>query len=335
MNRGEKLSIGGYAFNLEEDAAKSLTEYIESLRKSYAGAPDAAEIMEAFEDRICEMLLENHPADSVVSPADIDAIKAALGAPEAIVNAAAEEDPGTGNGAKTAETPEKPLWWRNEGKKRIFRPKAGRVIGGVCSGLANYFGIDVTVLRIVWALMLCVGIFFDSFGIFSGISGFALLSYIILWICIPASSESQEMLYAKNHDDGERSRTLYVIGRILKVCLGLFFILMGVSGLAAGVIGICGIGFIGLSSEASEIINQVLEVLPGLTNMVALKVVAILLILCYFIPCLILLYEGLKLCFGFRSPSWHPGLVMTILWIFTVIALCIVAGMSVLPAFTS
>jgi phage shock protein PspC (stress-responsive transcriptional regulator) len=328
MNRVERLSIGGYAFNLEEDAAKRLTEYVERLRKCYAGASDADEIAEAFEDRICEMLLENHPADSVVSLADIEAVEAALGAPEAIVSATAAEDPGTGEASAEAE---KPQWWKNDAKKRIFRPKAGRVFGGVCSGLANYFNIDVTMVRIIWALMLCLGLFFDSIGILSGISSVALFGYILLWICIPASSESQEMLYAKNHDKAERSRGLYIFGRILKVCLGLFFILMGVSGLAAGVVGICGIGFLGFSGEASEIINQILEALPGLTGSFALKIVPVLLILCYFIPCLILLYEGLKLCFNFRSPSWHPGLVMTILWIIVIIALCIVVGMSFIP----
>ncbi len=333
MNRVEKLSIGGYAFNLEEDAAKRLTEYVERLRKCYAGAQDADEIAEAFEDRICEILLENHPSDSVVSLADIEAVEAALGAPEAIVSATAAEDPGA-TGEASAE-PEKPQWWKNDAKKRIFRPKAGRVIGGVCSGLANYFGIDVTIVRIVWALMLCFGIFFDSIGILSGLSSVAFLGYILLWICIPASSESQEMLYSKNHDNTERSRILYILGRILKVCIGLFFILMGVTGFAAGVAGICGIGLAGLSGEASEIMGDILEVLPGLTQTFALKIVPVLLILCYFIPCLILLYEGLKLCFNFRSPSWHPGLVMTILWIIVIIALCIVVGMSFLPLFTA
>ena len=98
----------------------------------------------------------------------------------------------------------------------------------------------------------------------------------------------------------------------------------------------CPMTFVKTKIELSKLQSgDILEVLPGLTQTFALKIVPVLLILCYFIPCLILLYEGLKLCFTFRSPSWHPGLVMTILWIIVIIALCIVVGMSFLPLFTA
>jgi len=47
-----------------------------------------------------------------------------------------------------------------------------KMIGGVCSGLANYLDIDPTIVRIVWALLI-LG------------AGFGLLAYIICWIVIP------------------------------------------------------------------------------------------------------------------------------------------------------
>ena len=46
------------------------------------------------------------------------------------------------------------------------------MIGGVCAGLADYLGLDPTIVRIVWVLML----FFAGFGI---------LLYLILWIIMP------------------------------------------------------------------------------------------------------------------------------------------------------
>ncbi len=58
--------------------------------------------------------------------------------------------------------------------KRLVRPREGRVLGGVALGLANYFNIDVTVVRIIWILLLLPG----------GFPG--LLPYIILWIAIPS-----------------------------------------------------------------------------------------------------------------------------------------------------
>ncbi|MBO4572058.1 MAG: PspC domain-containing protein [Bacteroidales bacterium] len=332
MNRVEKLSIGGYAFNLEEDAAKMVTEYVENLRKCYSGTSDASEIVEAFEDRICEMLLENHPSDSVVTVADIEAVKAALGTPEAIVSSSEGEDSGFSGAAGPAE---KPQWWKNDTRKRIFRPRTGRIFGGVCSGLAAYFNIDVTALRIIWALMLCTGLFFDSIGIFSGISGFALLGYLLLWICMPRATESQEMLYAKNHDNGERNQALYIFGRILKVCIGLLFILTGSVGMAVGVAAISGLNLLDLATTAAPAINDILDVLPGLVSVKAIKTLPLVLAVCYFIPCILFLYEGIRLCFGFRSPSWHPGLILTIIWIIAVISFCLLIGLSVIPSLTA
>jgi phage shock protein PspC (stress-responsive transcriptional regulator) len=57
-------------------------------------------------------------------------------------------------------------------RHRLVRPRQGRKIAGVCLGFAEYFDIDVTVVRLVWlitALMTCVG----------------FIPYIIAWIVMP------------------------------------------------------------------------------------------------------------------------------------------------------
>ena len=56
--------------------------------------------------------------------------------------------------------------------KRIYRSRKDRVISGVCGGLAKYLGIDVTIIRVVWAVMIFV-------------VGTGLLAYIIAMIIIP------------------------------------------------------------------------------------------------------------------------------------------------------
>jgi phage shock protein C len=57
-------------------------------------------------------------------------------------------------------------------RKRLLRPRAGRAIAGVCAGFAEYFDIDVTVVRLVWLLV----------GVMTVIG---ILSYPIAWIVIP------------------------------------------------------------------------------------------------------------------------------------------------------
>ena len=58
--------------------------------------------------------------------------------------------------------------------RRLIRPREGRMIGGVAAGIANYFGIDVTIVRVIWALLLLPG----------GLPGF--IPYVVLWIIMPA-----------------------------------------------------------------------------------------------------------------------------------------------------
>ena len=57
-------------------------------------------------------------------------------------------------------------------RKRLYRSVADRKLGGVCGGLAEYFDLDPTILRVLWLLAFFLG----------GVGGFA---YIICWIAIP------------------------------------------------------------------------------------------------------------------------------------------------------
>ncbi len=58
--------------------------------------------------------------------------------------------------------------------KKLVRPKKGRVIAGVAAGIANYFNIDVTLIRLIWVFLLLPG----------GLPG--VIPYFICWIVIPS-----------------------------------------------------------------------------------------------------------------------------------------------------
>lgn len=57
--------------------------------------------------------------------------------------------------------------------KKILRPKQGRMLGGVSLALADYFNVDVTIIRLIWVFLCLPG----------GLPG--VLPYIICWIVIP------------------------------------------------------------------------------------------------------------------------------------------------------
>ncbi|MBL7813988.1 MAG: PspC domain-containing protein [Saprospiraceae bacterium] len=65
--------------------------------------------------------------------------------------------------------------------KRLFRDEENKMVGGVCAGLAAYFGIDVIWLRIIWGLLFFFG-------------GSGLLLYIILWAVVPSAKTTADRL---------------------------------------------------------------------------------------------------------------------------------------------
>lgn len=57
--------------------------------------------------------------------------------------------------------------------KKLYRSKSNKMLAGVCGGLAKYFNIDPTVVRIIFALLLLPG----------GLPGF--IPYVVLWLVVP------------------------------------------------------------------------------------------------------------------------------------------------------
>ncbi|NLV72508.1 MAG: PspC domain-containing protein [Actinobacteria bacterium] len=59
--------------------------------------------------------------------------------------------------------------------KRLYRSRTDRMIGGVCGGLAAYFDIDPTIIRVLWVVVTLMG-------------GAGILAYLILWVVVPLES---------------------------------------------------------------------------------------------------------------------------------------------------
>jgi len=56
--------------------------------------------------------------------------------------------------------------------KRLYRSGKKKVLGGVCGGIAEYFNVDPTIIRLLWVL------FFLAYGA-------GILAYIVAWAIIP------------------------------------------------------------------------------------------------------------------------------------------------------
>ena len=68
--------------------------------------------------------------------------------------------------------------------KVLMRTRDGRMLAGVCAGVADYFGLDVTLVRVIWAVV----------SVITG--GAGVLAYLVAWIIIP--DEGQKGSIAEN-----------------------------------------------------------------------------------------------------------------------------------------
>ncbi|MBC7695289.1 MAG: PspC domain-containing protein [Burkholderiales bacterium] len=180
MNKTVTINICGIIFHIEEDAFDKLSKYLNTIKGYFSKADGGNEIMSDIEARIAEMLQSKTSAvKQVVLMSDVDFVIDSMGKPEEFAGDASENNNSSdrGEGYDTYENGEPT-------KKRLYRDGDSKVLGGVCSGIAHYFGIDPVWLRIALLLMF----FFAGTG---------FLLYIILWIAIPEAKTTTERLAMK------------------------------------------------------------------------------------------------------------------------------------------
>ena len=173
MNKTININLGGIFFHIDELAYQKLRLYLDAIRRSLSDDPQGRdEILNDIELRIGELLSERiKDVRQVVNENDIDEITKIMGKPEDyLVDEELFED----------ET----ISRKNISSKKLFRDTDDKFLGGVCSGMAHYVGIDVIWMRLLWLILF----FFFGTGI---------LVYILLWILVPQAESTAEKLQMK------------------------------------------------------------------------------------------------------------------------------------------
>ncbi|MBK9399950.1 MAG: PspC domain-containing protein [Bacteroidetes bacterium] len=176
MNKTVTVNIGGMVFHIEEQAYDQLRKYLEAIRGYFTTSDGRDEIIQDIESRIAEMFSERiGTSRQVVTSADVEYMINTMGKPEQVAGADEEK-----------EQAEHRTWNSTEsrGYRKLYRDPDDKVIGGVCSGLSHYVGMDPIWLRLIFA-----GAFF--------IWGSGLLLYILLLIIIPKAKTTSEKLEMK------------------------------------------------------------------------------------------------------------------------------------------
>jgi phage shock protein PspC (stress-responsive transcriptional regulator) len=174
MEKVVSVNLNGRAYHVEEPGYLALTAYLGDAGRQLAADPDRAEILRDLEQAIaekCDRVLG--PQKTVVTASEISGILAEMGPVETPDGAAAAADaagPADGKGEPRAANP----------SKRLYQIREGAMISGVCTGLAAYFDVDITIMRIAFVILALVT------------KGVWLLAYGVMMLVIPYAETAEE-----------------------------------------------------------------------------------------------------------------------------------------------
>lgn len=186
MQRIIQINIAGRVLPIEEDAYTMLKDYLQSLERQFR-PEEGKEIIEDIENRIAELFaIRLQGGSPAIDRSDVQKVISTLGAPSDLNDGATR-----GPGGSTQSSYGGGGYHYGAGYQqfrpshdRLLRNPYDKMIGGVCSGIAQYFDIDPVIVRLVMVVM------FLTFGI-------GLIAYLIAWAVIPPA-RSREEFYNMN-----------------------------------------------------------------------------------------------------------------------------------------
>ncbi|MFL1602928.1 PspC domain-containing protein [Riemerella anatipestifer] len=177
MNKTLSIGLAGFSFMIEEHAYIKLSDYLKALRNSL-DAEEADEIMYDIEIRIVEIFKESLGRREVVNDADVEKVIAQIGRPEQIE----EQEEDYHNTQKTTQQRTK------VSERQLFRDPERKKIAGVCAGMAAYFGMDMTAMRLIWLVLFLILIPLP------GSPMLMVLVYVVFWIILPKATTAADFL---------------------------------------------------------------------------------------------------------------------------------------------
>ena len=222
MKEITRIHLAKTPYDIELDAKEVLQKYLSEI-KQMMGAEDT---MYEIEARMVELLGERGvQSNGIITMSDVEDLRSKMGLPKEFSDSESNEDS------------QADLIPSNSPAKRLMRDTDNAIFGGVCAGIAAYWGINP-----LWVRLLFIISPFITFGT-------ALLVYIIIWISLPEAKTAAEKLQMRGepvtldslkkaaNNSESKYRAKDTLAKILRICLalGLFFTTLGL--LAVLVVG--------------------------------------------------------------------------------------------------
>lgn len=166
------INLGGYSFNIDEDAYTELKSYLKNLELHFAGEESSSEILSDIETRMAELFRAKITGyKQVINIDDARQVISVLGTPEDI---------------SENEGPSVKDKFSSPGYHRMYRDPDHRIIGGVCAGMGAYWDIDPIIIRVIFVALVLAG-------------GIGALVYLILYIVLPEAKTTAQKIEMKGN----------------------------------------------------------------------------------------------------------------------------------------
>ena len=177
MKRNITINMFGSLYSIDEDAYELLNQYQNNMRSYFARQEGGEEIAEDIERRIAELFAELKAAGvEAITIEHVQDIISRIGNPEQVDGGDKDND-GENNGNRPGEESK-----GESGSKKLFSNPDDKMLGGVCSGMACFFGIDALWLRLMMFLLAWFSV------------GTMIVIYLILWVVIPEPRTPEDRL---------------------------------------------------------------------------------------------------------------------------------------------
>ena len=198
MKKTLSINIAGIVFYIEEDAYATLDTYLKSIHAYFKNFEGAKDIIDDIEARIAEKFwnIRETEKTEAITQIHVDALIASLGT---IADFQEIEEEDVKNEQTFNEAP------RSVFSKSFRRDLSNKKLGGVASGIANYFEIDP-----IWVRVIMVVGFFGLIPLLY-VGNFVFWAYVICWIAIPGEINLEAKSYRKFYRDPEKK----VIGGVM------------------------------------------------------------------------------------------------------------------------
>jgi len=178
MNKIFNINLGGYPFTIDDDAYKHLNWYLDTIKSHFSDSEGCEEIVGDIEVRMAELFEEQMNGQRILTRKELDEVIKIMGTPQDFGAAAEFSDEFMDEPVKRTKRTKT----RIKTGRRFFRDDEDVVVGGVCSGIAAYFGIEDP----LWVRL--------GVGLLMFIGGIGFFPYIILWIIVPKAKTSGDRL---------------------------------------------------------------------------------------------------------------------------------------------